>query len=149
MQAGWDQADTVFKGTNVILFIGDRLTVMLRDDKPDIAWPNHWDLPGGLREQGESPVACGIREVREEVAIQVQPSDLIWARCFPREGELPTWFFAAHLAESCAADLSLGDEGQALERWPADQFLHHPQAIPHFRDRLRIYMEHRLTKAAG
>lgn len=149
MQAGWDQADTVFKGSNVILFIGDRLTVMLRDDKPDIIWPNHWDLPGGLREEGESPASCAIREVREEVAIQLQPCDLIWARRFERAGELPTWFFAAHLAEARAADLSLGDEGQALARWPVDQFLHHPKAIPHFRDRLRMYVNDQGDPIAG
>lgn len=140
MQAGWDQTDIAFKGANVILFVGDRLTVLLRDDKPTINWPNHWDLPGGLMEPGESPATCAIREVAEETAITLCRSDFTWARRFAREGELPTWFLAAHLQETRAVELSLGDEGQALERWPVDHFLRHPRAIPPFRDRLRIYL---------
>lgn len=143
MQIGWNDATQPFKGANVILFLGDTLTVLLRDDKPEIAWPNYWDLPGGLREPGETPAACAIRETREETALCLELSDFVWAKRFEKAGELPTWFLAAHLPLARAVDLKLGDEGQALEQWPAERFLQHPKAIPHFRDRLREYLEQR------
>jgi 8-oxo-dGTP diphosphatase len=31
------------------------LIIYLRDDKPDIPFPNHWDLIGGHVEEGETP----------------------------------------------------------------------------------------------
>ena len=37
-----------FSGTKIALFIGDRLLVMRRDDRPDIPYPGYLDLPGGV-----------------------------------------------------------------------------------------------------
>src|SRR5438093_1300125 len=31
-----------------------------------------WELPGGKCEPGESPAACAVREVREEVGVEVE-----------------------------------------------------------------------------
>jgi 8-oxo-dGTP pyrophosphatase MutT (NUDIX family) len=40
----------------VLLFDRDRkLLIYLRDDKPDIPFPNHWDFFGGHVEEGETP----------------------------------------------------------------------------------------------
>ncbi len=39
----------------------------LRDDKPDIPFPAHWDLIGGHVEVGESPEEALVREVKEEL----------------------------------------------------------------------------------
>jgi mutator protein MutT len=33
-----------------------------------------WELPGGKCEPGESPAACAVREVREELGIEVEVS---------------------------------------------------------------------------
>ncbi|WP_366141375.1 hypothetical protein [uncultured Shimia sp.] len=41
------QDDTDFHGAKLALFVRSRLVTILRDDKPDIPWPAHWDLPGG------------------------------------------------------------------------------------------------------
>lgn len=41
--------------------------MLLRDDKPDIPYPNMWDLPGGHMEKGERPRECICREMREEL----------------------------------------------------------------------------------
>ena len=41
--------------------------MLLRDDKPDIPYPNMWDLPGGHLEQGEGPREGICREMREEL----------------------------------------------------------------------------------
>jgi 8-oxo-dGTP diphosphatase len=36
-----------------------------------------WELPGGVVEQGESPLAACKREIREELSLDVQPSRLL------------------------------------------------------------------------
>lgn len=48
-----------------------KLLIYLRDDKPDIPFPNHWDLFGGHVEKGEKPEAALVREVQEELDIDI------------------------------------------------------------------------------
>ena len=52
---------TDFQGCKIALFCGDKLLVILRDDKENIPWPNMWELPGGGREGDESPFDCAAR----------------------------------------------------------------------------------------
>src|SRR5204862_6293798 len=49
----------------------DRLLIYLRDDKPEIPFPNHWDFFGGHLEEGETPEQAMIREVKEELGIDL------------------------------------------------------------------------------
>ena len=44
----------------------------LRDNKPDIPFPDHWDLIGGHIEEGETPEEALIREVKEELDIDLK-----------------------------------------------------------------------------
>jgi len=44
----------------------------LRDDKAWIPFPNHWDLIGGHVEEGESPEEALVREVKEELDIDIK-----------------------------------------------------------------------------
>jgi 8-oxo-dGTP diphosphatase len=52
-----------------IIFENDRgeLLLYLRDDKPGIPFPLHWDLIGGHVEEGETPEEALVREVKEEL----------------------------------------------------------------------------------
>ena len=43
----------------------------LRDNKSWIPFPNHWDLIGGHVEEGETPEEALIREVKEELDIEL------------------------------------------------------------------------------
>ena len=43
------------------------ILLYLRDNKPGIPFPNHWDLIGGHVEEDESPEEALIREVKEEL----------------------------------------------------------------------------------
>lgn len=38
--------------------------------------PHYWKLPGGVGEEGETPEQCGVREILEEVGVQLSPNDL-------------------------------------------------------------------------
>ena len=130
-----------FLGANLLLFVGDRLAVILRDDKSDIPWPGYWDFPGGLRESGETPQDCVCRETEEELTIRLQPEDLSWSRLIQRHDRGQEWLFAAHLNASRAAEMALGDEGQDWALWLPQVFLTHPRAIPHFKARLQGYLD--------
>lgn len=140
MRADFNWAGSVFRGANLLLFLGDRLAVLQRDDKPDIPWPGYWDLPGGLREVGESPEACVLRETREELSIHLTGKDLSWSRVFQQAGHAPVWMFAAHVAQDRTRELALGDEGQGWDLWTPQDYLAHPTAIPTFKPRLEYYL---------
>ena len=57
-----------------IIFINDNQEVLLflRDDNPAIAYPNMWDVLGGHVEEGETPEACIVREMKEELGLELK-----------------------------------------------------------------------------
>jgi len=44
----------------------------LRDNKPGIPFPNHWDLIGGHVEEGETPEEALVREFKEELDLDLK-----------------------------------------------------------------------------
>ena len=48
------------------------LLLYLRDNKPGIPFPLHWDLIGGHVEDGETPEQALVREVKEELDIDLK-----------------------------------------------------------------------------
>jgi len=139
MEQETDIMGTAFVGAKLALFLGDHLAVILRDDRPDIPWPGRLDLPGGGRDGDESPQDCILRETREELGLALDRSQLRWGQRFSgRFG--PVWFFAAHLDAARVDDVVFGDEGQGWQLMPPAAYLADPLAIPHFQDRLRLYL---------
>jgi 8-oxo-dGTP diphosphatase len=57
----------------VLLFDRDgRLLIYLRDNKPEIPFPDHWDFFGGHIEEGETPEQALVREVGEELGVRLE-----------------------------------------------------------------------------
>ena len=56
-----------------IIFINykNEILLLLRDNIPTIPYPNMWDLPGGHVEDNESPEKCIVREMKEELNINL------------------------------------------------------------------------------
>ncbi|GAB3472128.1 NUDIX domain-containing protein [Kineococcus endophyticus] len=64
-------------GVQVILLDPqDRVLLQLRDDTPGIPYPGTWCLPGGHLEEDEDPVAAAVRELREEMSLEIASSAL-------------------------------------------------------------------------
>ena len=60
-------------GTNIILLNEENAVLLqLRYNKPTIPYPNMWALPGGHRDKHETPLECILREVHEELGIELQ-----------------------------------------------------------------------------
>lgn len=129
-----------FTGAKLALFLGQKLVVILRDDTPDIPYPDYWDLPGGGREGEETPKACALRETQEELGIALEELDIVWSREY-RTDSAVSWFFAAHLPEARMDEICLGDEGQRWEMWTPEAYVKHPKAVPNFRSRLQEYLD--------
>jgi mutator protein MutT len=53
-----------------VVLVGERV-VLLKNEREE------WELPGGRLEAGESPPACVVREIREELAIDVAAEELL------------------------------------------------------------------------
>ena len=50
--------------------------VLITQRRADQALPLQWEFPGGKVEPGEAPVAALVRELREEIGVEV--ADLRW-----------------------------------------------------------------------
>ncbi|WP_345629584.1 NUDIX hydrolase [Rugosimonospora acidiphila] len=50
-------------------------------------YKNHWDIPGGYVEPGESPSAACVREIREELGINPQVGQMLVVDWAPAEKE--------------------------------------------------------------
>lgn|SRR5690606_32785831 len=62
------------RGTSAhVLFVNDlgQVLLRLRDDRADLPYPNQWDLLGGAVELGETITEAAIREVKEEIGLDV------------------------------------------------------------------------------
>ncbi len=132
--------NVAFDGSKIALFLGDALAVILRDEIAGLPFAGYWDLPGGGREGGETPFACGQRECFEELGLHVPQSAVAWSQSYA-EGPLTKWFFVAHLPASAADRVVFGDEGQRWSLMQPSAFLSHAKAVPAFQDRLRDYLE--------
>jgi 8-oxo-dGTP diphosphatase len=76
-----------------IIFINDHneILLFLRDDKPSIPFPNMWDLPGGHAEENETAEACIVREMKEELDLDIEGFHLFSVNEFPDRIEHTFW----------------------------------------------------------
>jgi 8-oxo-dGTP diphosphatase len=80
------------KGTSII-FVNDKkqILLLLRDDKPDIPYPNMWDIPGGHVDDGETPEQCIVREMKEEMDLDLEEFQLLSVMEFIDRVEYTFW----------------------------------------------------------
>lgn len=49
-----------------------KILLLLRDNKPSIPYPNKWDILGGIVEVDESPEEAIVREMKEELELDLK-----------------------------------------------------------------------------
>jgi 8-oxo-dGTP diphosphatase len=129
-----------FVGAKAAFFCGPAVLTCLRDEKPGLRWPGHWDLPGGGREGAESPEDCLLRELEEEFGLRLAPERLVWRRVFPSimEAARASVFFGGWVTPDEVLAIRFGDEGQGWELMPVEGFLGHEKAVPEMQRRVGI-----------
>ena len=57
--------------SKAIIFKNSKYLLQLRDSKRNILYPNHWALFGGRIKKNEPPECCLLREIKEELLIDI------------------------------------------------------------------------------
>lgn len=120
-----------------ILFVNNvnQILLFLRDNNPNIPFPNCWDILGGGVEAGETPVDCIIREMDEELGIKLenprvfniydlndriectfwQKADFDIRKIVLREGQRPRWFTEKEITKMADKELAFGFKSIILD----------------------------------
>lgn len=131
--------DAKFLGAKLAILVREQIVTILRDDIPGIPWPGHWDLPGGASEPGETPEECVLRELKEELGLNLHRSELIWSNKSPRKHSF-VWFFVAEWPAFDPGAVKFGDEGKRWALKPINWFLSDSSVVPQHQERLKTYM---------
>ncbi|MEM9777581.1 MAG: NUDIX domain-containing protein, partial [Chloroflexota bacterium] len=96
-----------------------RISLQLRDDFPHILNPNTWGFFGGGLEAGEDAVTAALREIEEELCVQLDPAKLTLVKAFQIEPHKLHYLFS-YPVEKELDDASV-QEGQRMGTFSAAQ----------------------------
>jgi len=112
----------------IIVLSDGRYLMQLRDDKPEIFFPDCWGLFGGGVEDGETDEQALLRELLEEIGLpqeQYTPAyfsrhdfDLSFSGC----PSIRRVFYEVHLPHSDINQFELG-EGRRIDSFSGDEIL--------------------------
>ena len=76
-----------------IIFVNDKEEILLalRDDKSGLPYRNMWDVPGGHVEPDETPEKCIVREMKEEMNLDLRDFQLLCQKEFDDRIEYTYW----------------------------------------------------------
>jgi ADP-ribose pyrophosphatase YjhB (NUDIX family) len=66
--------DRPWVGVGIVVWRGDRVLLVRRAKPPRLG---EWSIPGGAQSLGETVSEAAIREVREEVGIEIRPTGIV------------------------------------------------------------------------
>ncbi len=120
----------------VILEIDGKILLMRRK-RPDDT--HRWLLPGGYVDEGEPVERAAIREIREEVNLDIRLDALVGVFSYP--GWPPV--IIVYSARLDKAEPSAGEETEALNLFPPEEIPWDMLAFPSTRDALRAHLQGR------
>ena len=106
--------------TSTIIFENNNgaILLFLRDNKPNIPDPNKWDLFGGFGEEGENAEETIVREIKEELNLDLEDFELF--KVFNWDNKIQTVFYKKLDINPSDVDLQ---EGQTLKYFSKDDIL--------------------------
>lgn len=134
-----------FVGVKAALYYDGNILVYRRDDKPGLRFAGMWDFFGGGREGEETPIECLVRELYEELEINIRPEQVVFTRVFPamHDPTLDAYFMAVELSDDQAKNFRFGSEGVECKFVATDDFMADNQTIPDLKPRLVSYLNSR------
>src|SRR5712692_7781339 len=94
-----------FTATAGALIFDDDGRILLLDHvfRPD----SGWGVPGGFLSKGEQPEAALRRELKEEIGIEVENVEMLFARTLPRQRQIEIYFRARAIGrpEPCSFEI--------------------------------------------
>ena len=101
-----------------------KLLIYLRDNKPNIPFPNYWDLFGGHVEEDEIPEQAFVRETEEEIGYTLSLNEIHHFRDYNvQTGDaypnIKHIYWARLKAD--VSELHLGEDGQELRAISLDE----------------------------
>ncbi len=130
-----------FSGVKIALRCEGKLLMYLRDNKPGLFQANMWDFFGGGREGDETPFVCIARELREELGVILEPSDIVWQKTYPsqKDPKQIAYFMVGDIQKEQLDGVVL-TEGQRWALIPAEDFLVRADVIPALKTRYQDYL---------
>ncbi|RYX78871.1 NUDIX domain-containing protein [bacterium] len=133
-----------FTGCKVALIHKDQMVCIQRDDTPGLRFAGMWDLPGGGRENNETPAECAHREVYEELRMIIPASSIHYEKVYPAmiDPNQTAYFLAASVTQEQIDSIVFGDEGQGWKLMTIEEFMSLDNAVPDLRQRLADYLSY-------
>jgi 8-oxo-dGTP pyrophosphatase MutT (NUDIX family) len=134
----------------IIVDAQGRYLVQHRDELPGIFYPGHWGCFGGALNSGEEPMHALVRELREELELDLSPKH---ARPFTRFdfdfqplglGKVFRQYYELQITDAQRAGIRL-HEGQDLGWFDGGDLLQRPRVTPY--DAFAIWMHLRSREA--
>lgn len=107
------------KGSAAFITHKGKILLFLRDDIQTIVDPNKWDLIGGHQDENETSEQTLIREIKEEIMIDIQEIEH-FTEIIDEWGK-PVSLFFVELSDHQVNNLKLGDEGQEIKFFSHNQ----------------------------
>jgi 8-oxo-dGTP diphosphatase len=130
-----------FHGAKGLVFINEQILVYRRDGRTNNL-PFHIDLPGGGREQDESPFETFRREVREEFGINIKSEDIVYSKQYMSvvDPAMEAYFLVAKPLGVTLNDVTPSDEVPEPIIMDIKEYLTLTDAIPRHVDRVKEYL---------
>jgi len=135
-----------FNGTKGMVFIGDKMLTYRRDNKTN-KFPLLIDLPGGGREEGESPFDTFQRELFEEFGVEIKRNDICdsYQLQSADEPDKKSFFVITKPLKIALEDIHFGDEGVEWMLMTPEEFVSRADGIERQQKRVAKYIHGKLV----